>query len=177
MFAACPRCATACDGVCKRSAALGPVTQEASRRSAHCRRNAQAHCSATAYGGYGAATSLPREGRKSARSLQQAHAAPVESPTIQRTSAKIQQLIGALTSIALSSSAATSHRVHCYAVASCAVQVQKNYGLLHIALSQENLVRRTHAARHVIPCNCARAAGQKASDRVHPQSHSSVACR
>ena len=32
--------------------------------------NAHVQCSATAYGGYGAAASAPREGRKSARSLQ-----------------------------------------------------------------------------------------------------------
>ena len=101
--------------------------------------NALAQCSATAYGKYGAAASAPRECRKSARSLQQADAAPVESPTIQRSSAKIQELTGALTRIALSSSAATSHRVYCYAVASRAAQDQKNYGLLHIAASQENL--------------------------------------
>ena len=29
--------------------------------------------------------------------------------------------------------------MYCYAVASCATQVQENYGLLHIAASQENL--------------------------------------
>ena len=82
-------------------------------------KNAQAQCSATAYGGYGAAASASRECRKPARSEEHADAAPA--------------------SIALSSSAATSHRVYCYAVASRAAQVQKNYGLLHIASSQENL--------------------------------------
>ena len=101
--------------------------------------NAQVQCSATAYGGYGAAASAPRECRKSARSLQQADVAPTESPTFQRSSAKIKQLTGSPTSIALSSSAATSHRVYCYAVASRVAQVHKNYGLLHIATSQENL--------------------------------------
>ena len=101
--------------------------------------NGQAQCSATAYGGYGAAASAPRENHKPARSLQQADAAPAESPTIQRSSAKTQQHTGTPTSIALSSSAARSHRVYCYAVASCAPQVQRNFGLLHTATSQENL--------------------------------------
>ena len=42
-------------------------------------------------------------------------------------------------SIALNSTPATTQRVYCYAVASRAAQVQKNYGLLHIATSEENL--------------------------------------
>ena len=80
--------------------------------------NAQFHCSATAYGGYGAAASATRERRKSARSQEQADAAPA--------------------SIALSSRAATTQRVYCYAVSSRAAQVQKNFGLLHTATSEEN---------------------------------------
>ena len=39
----------------------------------------------------------------------------------------------------MSSSAAATQRVYCYAVASRAAQVQKNFGLLHTARSQENL--------------------------------------
>ena len=61
------------------------------------------------------------------------------SPTIQCSSAKTQQLTGAPTSIPLSSSATTTQRVYCYAVPSRAAQVQKNFGLLDIATSQENL--------------------------------------
>ena len=80
--------------------------------------NAQSQCSATAYGGYGAAASATRERHKLARSQEQPDATP--------------------TSIALSSSAATTHRVYCYAVASRAAEVQKNFGLLHTATSQEN---------------------------------------
>ena len=41
-------------------------------------------------------------------------------------------------SIALSSSAAKTQHVYCYAVASRAAEVQKNFGLLHTATSQEN---------------------------------------
>ena len=81
--------------------------------------NAQFQCSATAHGGYGAVASAIRKRRKPAQSEEHADAA--------------------LASIALSSSAATSHRMCCDAVASRAAQVQKNYGLLHIATSQENL--------------------------------------
>ena len=44
-------------------------------------KNAQAQCSATSYGGYGAAASAPRECRKPARSLQQRDAAPVDEQT------------------------------------------------------------------------------------------------
>ena len=80
--------------------------------------NAQSQCSATAYGGHGATESATRERRKPSRSQQQADAA--------------------LASIALSSSAATTHRVYCYAVASPTAEVQNNFGLLHTATSQEN---------------------------------------
>ena len=80
--------------------------------------NAQSQCSATAYGKYGAAASATRERRKLARSQEQADATPA--------------------SIALSSSAAKTQRVYCYAVASRAAEVQKNFGLLHTASSQEN---------------------------------------
>ena len=38
----------------------------------------------------------------------------------------------------MSSSAATTQRVYCYAFASRAAQVQQNFGLLHTATSQEN---------------------------------------
>ena len=69
---------------------------------------------------------------------QQADAAPAESPVVQRSSAKTQQLAGAPASIALSSSAATTQRVYCKAVAPRAAEVQKNFGLLHTATSQEN---------------------------------------
>ena len=81
--------------------------------------NAQSQCSATAYGGYGAAASTTHERRKPARSEEQVDAAPA--------------------SIALSRRAATTQRVYCYAVASRAAQVLKNFGLLHIATSQEKL--------------------------------------
>ena len=81
--------------------------------------NAQTQCSATAYGGYGAAASATRDRRKLAQNQEHADAAPA--------------------SIALSSSPATTQRVYCYAVASRAAQVQKNFGLLHTATSQENL--------------------------------------
>ena len=47
--------------------------------------HAQAQCSATAYGGYGAAESAPRKCRKRARSLQLADAAVAESRRIQRS--------------------------------------------------------------------------------------------
>ena len=80
--------------------------------------NAQSQCSATAYSGYDSAASATRERRKSAGSQEKADAAPAR--------------------IALSSSAATTQRVYCYAVASRAAQVQKNFGLLHTATSQEN---------------------------------------
>ena len=62
--------------------------------------NAQSQCSAISQGGYGALASAIRKRRKPARSEEHADAAPA--------------------SIALSSSAATSHRVYCYAVASSA---------------------------------------------------------
>ena len=78
----------------------------------------RSQCSATAYGGHGAIVSTTRERRMPARSQQQADATPA--------------------SIALSSSTATTHRVYCYAVASRAAEVQKNFGLLHTATSQEN---------------------------------------
>ena len=81
--------------------------------------NAQSQCIATAYGGYGAAASVTFKRRKSSLSQEKADAAPA--------------------SIAFSSSAATAQRVYCYAVASRAAQVQKNFGLLHTATSQENL--------------------------------------
>ena len=80
--------------------------------------NAQPQCSATAYGGYGAAASGIRERSKPVQSKEQADAA--------------------LASIALNSNAATTHHVYCYAVASRAPEVQKNFGLLHRATSQEN---------------------------------------
>ena len=76
--------------------------------------------------------------RKPTQNQQQADAAPAESPVIQRSYAKTQQLAGTPASIALSSSAATTQRVYCYAVASRAAEVQKNFGLLHTATSQEN---------------------------------------
>ena len=79
--------------------------------------NAQAQCSATASGGYCAAVGAPRESHKPARSLQEADAVPAESPTIQRSSAKTQQLTVAITSIALSRSAAKTQYVYCYSVA------------------------------------------------------------
>ena len=78
----------------------------------------QSQCSTTAYGGYSAAASATCERRKLSRSHEQANAPP--------------------DSITLSSSAATTQRVYCYAVASRGAQVQKNFGLLHIATSQEN---------------------------------------
>ena len=74
---------------------------------------AQFQCSATAYGGYGAATSATRERRKLERSQEQADAAPA--------------------SIALYSSSAKTHRVYCYAVALSEAQVQQNFGLLNTA--------------------------------------------
>ena len=80
--------------------------------------SAQSQCSATAYGGYGATASAIGERRKPAQSKEQADAA--------------------LACIALNSSAATTQRVYCYAVASRATEVQKNFGLLHTATSQEN---------------------------------------
>ena len=80
--------------------------------------NAQSQCSATAYGGYGAAASATRERRKPTRSQQHTDAVPAR--------------------IALSSSAATTHRVYCDAVVSRAAEVQKNFGLLQVATSQEN---------------------------------------
>ena len=81
--------------------------------------DAQSQCSATAHGGYDAVSSEFRKRRKPARSEEHANAAPA--------------------SIALSSSAATNHRVYRYAVASRGAQVQKNFGLLHTATAQENL--------------------------------------
>ena len=65
--------------------------------------NAQSQCSATAYGEYGAATNATRGRRKLKRSQEHADAAPA--------------------SIALSSSAATTQSVYCYAVSSRVAQV------------------------------------------------------
>ena len=63
----------------------------------------RSQCSATAYGGYGAAASAISKCRKPAQSKNQADAA--------------------LTCIALNSSAATTQRVYCYALASRAAEV------------------------------------------------------
>ena len=79
--------------------------------------NAQSQCSATAYGGYGAAASATREGRKLARSQKQADATPV--------------------SIALSSSAATIQRVYCYAVASRAARLNEFWAAAHRHIARE----------------------------------------
>ena len=97
---------------------LAPLRKKARVAVRIVNKNSQSQCSATAYGGYGAAASATRERRKSARNQEKADAAPA--------------------SISLSSSAATTQRVYCYAVASRAAQVQKNFGLLHTATSQEN---------------------------------------
>ena len=105
--------------------------------------NAQSQCSATAHGGYGAVASAIPERRKPARSEEHADAAPA--------------------SIALNSSAATTQRVYCYAVASRAAQVQKNYGLLRIATSQENLYV-AHAP--LATSSCANAHMQQVKERV-----------
>ena len=97
---------------------LAPVRKKARVALRIVDGNAESQCSATAYGGHGATVSATRERRKPARCQQQADAAPA--------------------SIALSSSAATTHRMYCYAVALRAAEVQKNFWLLHTATSQEN---------------------------------------
>ena len=97
---------------------LAPLRKKARVATRIVDKNAQSQCSATAYGGYGAAANATRERRKPTQSQQQADAAPA--------------------SIAFSSSAATTQHVYCYAVASRTAKVQKYFGLLHIATSQEN---------------------------------------
>ena len=108
----------------------------------------------------GAVASAVRKRRKPARSEEHADAAPA--------------------SIALSSNAATSHRVYCYAVASRAAQVQTNFGLLHIATSQENLcvahsplARSSRATAHVqqvkervIDCTRSRTLASRADEQI-----------
>ena len=105
--------------------------------------NAKSQCITTAYGGYGAAASATCERRKLALNQEQADTAPA--------------------SIALSSSAATTKRVYCYAVASRAAQVQMNFRLLHTATSQEN------SCVAYAPLTTSQEKQFKERDRVHPQ--------
>ena len=74
-----------------------------------------------------------RKHRKPALQHRQTDSATAEAPEAHSASAWPPQHVSAPASIALSTSGAATQRVYCYAVASRAASVQKNFGLLRTA--------------------------------------------
>ena len=89
--------------------------------------------SVSSYGGYSAPASATRKRRKPALQHRQTDSATAKGPEAHSASIWLPQHVSAPASIALSTSAAATQLVYCYAVASSAASVQENFGLLRTA--------------------------------------------